>query len=52
MIELEYFDGQHWVPAGSFYSEHLAWISLGGDNLDYRTVDSAGVVLTDKSGGK
>ena len=50
MIKLEYFNGKEWVDCGKFHSEHIAWISLGGDNLNYRTVDiKSGLVLTDKS---
>jgi hypothetical protein len=46
MIELQFFDGNNWVPAGNFYTERSAWISLGGDNFNYRTVDENGDVLT------
>jgi len=50
MVRLEYFNGNEWVYAGEFHNEHIAWISLGDDNLNYRTVDSVtGKVLTDKS---
>ena len=50
MVRLEYFNGEKWVPCGEFGNEMIAWISLGSDNLDYRTVDiETGDVLTDKS---
>jgi len=49
MITLEYFDGDEWVPAGTFYTEWAAWVSLGGDDENYRTLDENGNVLTDKS---
>jgi len=51
MIQIEYFDGKDWIPAGDpWHSEHIAWISLGGDDYNYRTVDTeTGKVLTDKS---
>lgn len=47
-ITLEYFDGKKWVHAGFFASEAFAWMSLGGDDANYRTVDASGNVLTDK----
>lgn len=41
MVKIEYFNGKEWVSAGGpFGDEELAWISLGGDNLDHRTVDA------------
>ena len=49
MITLEYFNGEEWLHAGEFVHEWMAWVSLGDDNLNYRTVDSEGKVLTDKS---
>lgn len=32
MITLQYYNRGEWVNVGEWYSEHLAWISLGGDN--------------------
>ena len=53
MVKVEYFNGKDWVYAGGpFINENMAWISLGGDDLNYRTVDSEGKVLTDKSVGE
>ena len=55
MVNLQYFNGKEWVAAGSFRGENIAWWSLGGDDYNYRTVDSeTGKVLTDRSdyGGK
>ena len=49
MIKLQYFDGSEWVGCGEFVNENIAWISLGGDDANYRTVDANGNVLTDKS---
>lgn len=49
MITLEYFNGKTWEPCGLFHTEEFAWISLGGDDRNYRTVDDSGKVLTDKS---
>jgi len=49
MIKLEYFDGKKWVFVSEWANENLAWVSLGGDNWNYRTVDENGKVLTDKS---
>ena len=52
MIGLEYWDGEEWVIAGGpFYNEEMAWVSLGGDDVNYRTVTfppGGKVVLTDK----
>jgi hypothetical protein len=51
MVKIEYYDGSEWIPAGGpFGNEPLAWVSLGGDDVNYRTVDAdTGKVLTDKS---
>lgn len=50
MVLLQYFNGKDWIPAGGFANETSAWISLGGDDDNYRTVDQdSGEVLTDKS---
>ena len=51
MVKIEYYNGEEWVPAGGpFGNEMIAWISLGGDDINYRTVEvETGTVLTDKS---
>lgn len=49
MVKLEYFNGKSWVACGEFANDKIAWISLGGDDLNYRTVDAEGKVITDKS---
>lgn len=49
MITLQYFNGIKWVYCGEWTCETMAWISLGGDDKDYRTLDANGEVLTDKS---
>ncbi len=41
IVRLEYFDGKKWIPAGAFEREDFAWISLGGDDRNYRTVEAA-----------
>ena len=50
MVNIEYWNGKEWVFAGGpFENERIAWISLGGDDYNYRTIDVAsGKVLTDK----
>ena len=50
MVRLEYWNGTEWVFAGGeFVNEFIAWISLGEDNINYRTVDvESGKVLTDR----
>ena len=54
MVQLEYFNGKAWISAGKpWHSEQIAWISLGDDYFNYRTVEtSTGKVLTDKSKGE
>lgn len=49
MTDLQYFNGTDWLLVGEFFNESFAWISLGGDDSNYRTLDSEGKVLTDKS---
>ena len=49
MIKLQYFNGTDWVDCGRFGHDCLAWISLGGDDFNYRTIDENGEVITDKS---
>lgn len=49
MIKLQYWNREEWVDAGEFITENLCWVSLGGDDENYRTVDEDGKVLTDKS---
>jgi len=49
MIELQYFDGQKWETVSTWHNEMTAWFSLGGDDLNYRTINSKGEVLTDKN---
>lgn len=52
MIKLQYNNGHQWIDCGEFYNENIAWMSLGGDDLNYRTIDLTGKVLTDKSSRK
>ncbi len=49
MIELQYWNGTNWIKVSSWVNEVIAWVSLGDDNFNYRTVDKNGNVLTDKS---
>jgi hypothetical protein len=49
MITLQYNNGKEWINVDEWNHESLAWASLGGDNLNYRTIDEKGKVLTDKS---
>lgn len=35
-----------WQHCGQFRSELAAWASLGGDNMDYRVVDTNGKLLS------
>ncbi len=49
MITLQFFNGLNWVTISSWNNETMAWISLGGDDYGYRTVNEAGDILTDKS---
>jgi len=50
MIKLQYFNGKKWVDCGDFHNEVMAWVSLGGDDYNYRTVDTGShQILTDKS---
>jgi len=49
MIKLEHFDGNRWNYCGEFLAEWMAWMSLGTDSSNYRTIDEKGNVLTDKS---
>lgn len=49
MVQLQYFNGKEWVDVSTWQNEAMAWISLGGDDFNYRTVDSTGKVLTSKA---
>ena len=50
MVTLQYYDGEEWLDCGNFGNEHIAWISLGGDDINYRTIDKESrEVLTDKT---
>jgi hypothetical protein len=50
MIELQYFNGVEWATVSTWANEWMAWVSLGGDDYNYRTVGEDGKVLTDKTG--
>lgn len=34
--------------AGTYQNEQIAWISLGSDNYNYRTINERGEVLTEQ----
>ena len=40
MVYLEYYNGIDWIPVdiGPFENERSAWISLGNDTENYRTI--------------
>lgn len=49
MIKLQYWNESKWIDCGEFHNERIAWVSLGGDDFNYRTVDKeTGDVLTNK----
>lgn len=49
MIKLQYWSNEKWIDCGEFHHEGTAWVSLGGDDLNYRTVDKeTGVTLSDR----
>ena len=50
MVQIQYWNGSEWVNVGPpFMNEIIAWVSLGGDDINYRTIDmESGKVLTDK----
>lgn len=39
MIEPQYFNGTEWITVSTWVNEHVAWVSLGGDTDNYRTID-------------
>lgn len=45
MITLEYFNGKEWIFAGEYESNHIAWLVLGPDYENHRTVDENGKVI-------
>ena len=49
MVTLQYQNGPEWIDCGQFHSEAIAWMSLGGDDFGYRTIDADGLCLTDKT---
>jgi len=50
MVKLQYKDGiGEWMTVSEWENERIAWMSLGYDNRNYRTVDPDGNVLTNKS---
>lgn len=50
MIQLQYWNGTEWIDIGEpWIHEFIAWASLGGDDINYRTINTeTGKVLTDK----
>lgn len=49
MVKLQYYCENKQVDVSEWTNEAMAWISLGGDDFNYRTIDRNGKVLTDKS---
>lgn len=49
MIELQYFNGTEWITVRTWPNERLAWISLNGDDYNYRTINKDGTVLLEKT---
>lgn len=45
MVRLEFFNSKEWVFVGEYANENIAWITLGGDNFNYRVVNENGDVL-------
>jgi hypothetical protein len=49
-IRLEYWNGEEWMEAGTFISSESAWVFLGSDNMNYRSVHvPTGEVLLNNS---
>lgn len=51
MIQLQYWNGTEWIDVGEpWANETIAWMSLGGDDVNYRTIDTrTEKILTDKN---
>lgn len=49
MFELQYLCNNEWKTVSKWVYEKSAWMSLGDDNYNYRTIDQNGKVITDKS---
>lgn len=49
MVVLEHFNGERWIFVSEWLTESMAWASLGGDDFNYRTLDSEGNILTCKN---
>lgn len=45
MCKLQYFDGKEWLTISEWESPTMAWISLGGDNYNYRVIAPNGEVV-------
>jgi hypothetical protein len=49
-VKLQYLSNGKWIDVNEWGSEQMAWISLGGDDHNYRTINAeTGETLTDKS---
>ena len=52
MVTLQYKNNTgEYVDCGTFNHDRIAWMSLGGDDYGYRTIDENGDVITDKTTG-
>lgn len=49
MVRLQWYDGKKWIDVGKFHNNTFAWMSLGSDNLNYRTMDENDKILKDTS---
>ena len=45
MIKLQYYNGQEWTTVSEWNSAYAAWVSLGEDTLNYRSLDAQGNVI-------
>ncbi|MEM7485825.1 MAG: hypothetical protein AAF348_11515 [Bacteroidota bacterium] len=48
MVTLEYFNGSEWVFVDKYPSNHIAWIALGDDFDNYRTINEFGEVIMER----
>ena len=49
MIRLQYFNATKWETIGEFSNSDIAWITLGDDNYNYRTIDENGKVIKENT---
>jgi len=49
MVTLQYNNGKEWVFAGEYPTDIIAWMALGPEYENHRTVDQEGKVINDKN---